>query len=167
MENEFIFEIGCEEIPASFLTFGMKRLEEIFTFFLNDNKINFKNLKSFGTPKRLGIVLENIADKQEDMIVEKTGPAKKAAFDEKGNPTKAAIGFAKSQGVNVNDLSLVTTDKGEYVAVKKIIKGKSTFDVLKDNLENIMKKLIFPKNMKWGEEKVSFARPIHYIVAVY
>jgi glycyl-tRNA synthetase beta chain len=167
MENEFIFEIGCEEIPASFLTFGMKKLEEIFTFFLNDNKINFKNLKSFGTPKRLGIVVENIADKQEDMIVEKTGPAKKAAFDEKGNPTKAAIGFAKSQGVNVNDLSLVTTDKGEYVAVKKIIKGKSTFDVLKDNLENIMKKLIFPKNMKWGEEKVSFARPIHYIVAVY
>ncbi len=166
MESQFIFEIGCEELPASFITFGINKLEELFTHFLTDNKIDFSNIKTFGTPKRLGVFIENISEKQEDVVLEKTGPSKKAAYDADGNPTKAAIGFAKSQGVDVKDLQIVTTDKGEYVAVKKVIKGKDTFDVLKESLENIMKKLIFPKNMRWGEEKISFARPIHYIVAV-
>jgi len=166
MSNEFILEIGCEELPASFLTFGMEKLEDLFVKFLEENKIRFNKIITFGTPRRLGLSIQEIADKQEDRVIEKTGPSRKAAYDKDGNPTKAAIGFAKSQGVNVEDLTIVTTEKGEYISIKKVIKGEATFDVLKDNLESIIKKLVFPKNMRWGSEKVSFARPIHYIVAI-
>ncbi len=166
MSNEFILEIGCEELPASFLTFGMEKLEDLFVKFLEENKIRFNKIITFGTPRRLGLSIQGIADKQEDRVIEKTGPSRKAAYDKDGNPTKAAIGFAKSQGVNVEDLTIVTTEKGEYISIKKVIKGEATFDVLKDNLESIIKKLVFPKNMRWGSEKVSFARPIHYIVAI-
>ncbi len=167
MDNDFLLEIGTEEIPAGFLKPGLDKFKNIFTEFLNNKKIVFNEIKTFGTPRRLIVYISNISEKQEDEIFTKTGPSKKAAFDENGNPTKAAIGFAKSQGVEPNDLETVETDKGEYVAIKKVIKGEDTFDILKENLPILIKKLVFPKNMRWGDETISFVRPIHWIVAIF
>jgi glycyl-tRNA synthetase beta chain len=167
MGKEFLFEIGTEELPSAFVNFGMEKMESVFKNFFKENNLNFSNIKTFGTPRRIGLVVENLSEKQEDITIERTGPAKRVAIDENGEFTKAAKGFAKSQNVNVENLFFVTTDKGEYVAIQKSIKGKKSEDLLKENLPLIIKKIIFPKNMRWGNEEVSFVRPIHWIVSIF
>ncbi len=165
--KEFLFEIGTEEIPTGFLLPGLEKLKNIFNDFLKEKQIQFGQIKTFGTPRRMAILIENIALKQEDVIIEKLGPAKKSAFDTEGKPTKVAEGFAKSQGVELEDIKIVTTDKGEYISVKKEVKGEYTFDILKENLPTLIKKLIFPKNMRWGCENISFVRPIHWLLSLF
>ncbi len=165
-KSELFFEIGTEELPASFVKIGMDLLQTKFSDLLNKNLIKFSEINTFGTPRRIGFYISEINLKQEDSIIEQTGPAKRVAFDENGNPTKAAIGFAKSQGVDVNDLEIIETPKGEYVAVKKIIKGKETYGILVEKFPEFIKSIVFPKNMRWGNEKISFGRPIKWIVAL-
>ncbi len=165
-KSEFFFEIGTEELPASFVTIGMELLQKNINELLKKNNIEFNKIEVFGTPRRIGFYIPEIALKQKDTLIEQTGPAKRVAFDDNGNPTKAAIGFAKSQGVDVKDLEIVNTPKGEYVAVKKVIKGKETYELLKEKFPEFMKSIVFPKNMRWGTEKISFGRPIKWIVAL-
>ncbi len=165
-KSELFFEIGTEELPASFVKIGMDLLNSKFSDLLNKNQIKFNKINTFGTPRRIGFYISEIYLKQEDSIIEQTGPAKRVAFDENGNPTKAAIGFAKSQGVDVKDLEIIVTPKGEYVGVKKIIKGKETYEILKEKFPEFIKSIIFPKNMRWGKEKITFGRPIKWIIAL-
>ena len=163
--SELIFEIGTEELPASFITYGMALLKKNFSEILKNHKIKFNEIKVFGTPRRIGIAVEEISLKQEDSITEQTGPAKRVAFDENGNPTKAAIGFARSQCVDVKELIIVETPKGEYVAARKVVKGELTKKILEKKFPEFLKSIVFPKNMRWGNEKISFGRPIKWIVA--
>ncbi len=165
-KSELFFEIGTEELPASFVKIGMDLLNSKFSDLLNKNQIKFNKINTFGTPRRIGFYISEIYLKQEDSIIEQTGPAKRVAFDEYGNPTKAAIGFAKSQGVDVKDLEIIVTPKGEYVGVKKIIKGKETYEILKEKFPEFIKSIVFPKNMRWGKEKITFGRPIKWIIAL-
>ncbi len=165
-KSELFFEIGTEELPASFVKIGMDLLNSKFSDLLNKNQIKFNKINTFGTPRRIGFYISKIYLKQEDSIIEQTGPAKRVAFDENGNPTKAAIGFAKSQGIDVKDLEIIVTPKGEYVGVKKIIKGKETYEILKEKFPEFIKSIIFPKNMRWGKEKITFGRPIKWIIAL-
>ncbi len=165
-KSELFFEIGTEELPASFVKIGMDLLNSKFSDLLNKNQIKFNKINTFGTPRRIGFYISEIYLKQEDSIIEQTGPAKRVAFDENGNPTKAAIGFAKSQGVDVKDLEIIVTPKGEYVGVKKIIKGKETYEILKEKFPEFIKSIVFPKNMRWGKEKITFGRPIKWIIAL-
>ncbi|HPV52216.1 MAG TPA: glycine--tRNA ligase subunit beta, partial [Smithella sp.] len=99
--------------------------------------------------------------------VEKLGPAKKAAFDENGQPTKAAIGFARGQGVDVSQLETITTEKGEYLGARKTIAGQPTKDLLPDILKDFMLAIPFRKSMRWADCTLRFARPIHWILALY
>ncbi len=165
-KSELFFEIGTEELPASFVKIGMDLLNSKFSDLLNKNQIKFNKINTFGTPRRIGFYISEIYLKQEDSIIEQTGPAKRVAFNENGNPTKAAIGFAKSQGVDVKDLEIIVTPKGEYVGVKKIIKGKETYEILKEKFPEFIKSIVFPKNMRWGKEKITFGRPIKWIIAL-
>ena len=165
-KTELFFEIGTEELPASFVTIGMDLLKKNFTEILKKNNIEFDKIKTFGTPRRIGFYIPEISAKQKDTSLQQTGPAKRVAFDENGNPTKAAIGFAKSQGVDVDQLEIINTPKGEYVGVKKVIKGKETYEILKEKFPEFIKSIVFPKNMRWGTEKISFGRPIKWIVAL-
>ncbi len=167
MGKEFLLEIGTEEIPAGFINPGLERFKEIFIKFLNDEKLQYESVETFGTPRRLIVVIKDLIEKQEDSVLEKTGPAKNVAIDANGEYTKAAQGFARSQGVDVGELITVSTAKGEYIAVKKVIKGRPAFELLKENLPILIKKLIFPKNMRWGSETISFARPIHWILSLF
>ena len=161
---DLLFEIGTEEIPASYISPALDQLQNMAKETLMEQNLSFGELKVMGTPRRLALSVSNLETLQPDQSVEVTGPPKKAAYDAEGNPTKAAAGFAKSQGVNTDDLRIVETPRGEYVAVTKLQKGRSASNILEDFLPNWINSLDFPKTMRW--DNLRFARPIRWIVAI-
>ena len=161
---DLLFEIGTEEIPASYISPALDQLQNMAKETLMEQNLSFGELKVMGTPRRLALSVSNLETLQPDQSVEVTGPPKKAAYDAEGNPTKAAVGFAKSQGVNTDDLRVVETPRGEYVAVTKLQKGRSASNILEDLLPNWINSLDFPKTMRW--DNLRFARPIRWIVAI-
>ncbi|MBW1972861.1 MAG: glycine--tRNA ligase subunit beta, partial [Deltaproteobacteria bacterium] len=166
MSEEFFLEIGTEEIPARFLPDAMKNLEELLKKEFEKNRLSYGIIRTFSTPRRICALVEELSSYQDDLIVEKMGPAKKVAFDINGNPLKPALGFAKSQGLKVDDLIVKETPKGEYVFAIKKIKGKEASEVLKTILPDIILKIPFPKTMRWNSLSIRFVRPIHWIVAI-
>ena len=113
MPSELLFEIGTEEIPSGYLEKGLNALERLAEENLKNNRIDLgKGLRTHGTPRRLVLMGEAIADNQEEIVQEVTGPPKRAALDEKGNPTKAGLGFAKKQNVSFDELQWKKTSKG-------------------------------------------------------
>ncbi|MCS5609354.1 MAG: glycine--tRNA ligase subunit beta [Candidatus Poribacteria bacterium] len=161
---DLLFEIGTEEIPASYISPALDQLQNMAKETLMEQNLSFGELKVMGTPRRLALSVSNLETLQPDQSVEVTGPPKKGAYDAEGNPTKAAVGFAKSQGVNTDDLRVVETSRGEYVAVTKLQKGRSASNILEDLLPNWINSLDFPKTMRW--DNLRFARPIRWIVAI-
>jgi glycyl-tRNA synthetase beta chain len=168
MFGELLLEIGTEEIPSDYLESGLEELRRLAESYLRDNRIEMEGgLHTCGTLRRLVLVGKAIADKQEDTVQEMTGPPKKAAFDEQGNPTKAAFGFAKKQGVSVDELQVLETPKGEYLYVKRKIPGRPTIDLLSKILREVIANIPWPKSMRWGSEGFSFVRPIHWVLALF
>ena len=119
-----------------------------------------------GTPRRLVLMVEQLATQQQSAMKEAMGPSKAVAFDQAGQPTKAAIGFAASQGIPVEQLQVRQTAKGEYVCAVKQETGQSTPPVLTQHLPGLIGKLSFPKAMQWNETGVRFARPVRWLVAL-
>src|SRR3972149_8721404 len=181
MLKELILEIGTEEIPAGFLGEAIKSLGSIAEREFEDNLLTCKNINTFGPPRRLTLLVSGLSDKQSDKIVEIVGPPKRIAFDENGTPTKAALGFAKAQGVDVKDLVIVERESGslssavprergiknELVAIRRKIKGKRTERLLKNLLSKMILSIPFRKSMRWGDGETSFARQIRWILALY
>jgi len=166
--SELLLEIGTEEIPSDYLENGLKELKRLAELYLKDNRIEIEGgLHTYGTPRRLVLVGKAIADTQEDTIQEITGPPQKAAFDEEGNPTKAAFGFAKKQGVSVDELQLLETPKGVYLYIKRKIPGRLTITILSEVLPKLIANIPWPKSMRWGSEEFSFVRPIHWVLALF
>ena len=167
MQNELLFEIGTEEIPAGFLSKAVGDMEDIIRKMLKEKNIAFDGIRCLATPRRLVLSIAHVAPKQEDQTIEKLGPAKKAAYDEAGNPTKAAIGFAKGQGLDVSQLEVIVTDKGEYLGARKTLSGQLTAELLPDILKSFMLSIPFRKSMRWGAYDLRFARPVHWLLALY
>ncbi|MDP2682748.1 MAG: glycine--tRNA ligase subunit beta [Deltaproteobacteria bacterium] len=167
MPKDLLLEIGTEEIPAGFIPNALESMQGLLKKALEENRIGFKDIRMFGTPRRLMIYAQGMDEKQADTVTEIMGPAKRAAFDENGKPTRAAEGFAKSQGVKVKDLKIVQTPKGEYICAKKDVKGKKTKDILQEVLPKLITGVPFPKAMRWGNGDIRFARPIHWITAIF
>jgi glycyl-tRNA synthetase beta chain len=166
--SELLLEIGTEEIPSDYLENGLKDLKRLAELYLKDNRIEIEGgLHTYGTPRRLVLVGKAIADTQENTIQEITGPPQKAAFDEEGNPTKAAFGFAKKQGVSVDELQLLETPKGVYLYIKRKIPGRLTITILSEVLPKLIANIPWPKSMRWGSEEFSFVRPIHWVLALF
>jgi glycyl-tRNA synthetase beta chain len=166
--GELLLEIGTEEIPSNYLGDGLRDLRRLAESYLRENRIGFADgLVTCGTPRRLILVGEAVADKQEDIAEEVTGPPTRAAFDGEGNPTKAALGFAEKQGVSVGDLQVMDTPRGKYVYVKRQISGRTTRDVLAKVLPKLIAEIPWPKSMRWGDVTFSFVRPIHWILALF
>ena len=117
MSKELLFEIGTEEIPAGFLSKAVVDMAEIIHKSLTEKHIAFKGIRCLATPRRLVLYIADVEQKQADQTIEKIGPAKKTAFNEDGHPTKAALGFAKGQGMEVSQLETIVTEKGEYLAL--------------------------------------------------
>ena len=167
MAKELLLEIGTEEIPAAFLPKALRDLGEIITREFSENRISHGRIRTMGTPRRLVLCVEEVSEKQDDQTIEKVGPATRAAFDDKGNPTKAASGFARGQGLEVSQLETVTTDKGEYLCARKKLMGEDTRPLLSDLLPRVITSIPFQKSMRWMNLDLRFARPIHWILALF
>ena len=163
---DLILELGVEEIPASYFGPAIKYMEERLNKNLADARLPYERIKIWGAPRRLALGIWNLAAQQPDVEEEVVGPPLSAAYDSNGNPTKAATGFAGGQGVSVSDLKTITTPKGQYLAVKKSVKGRPVAEVLTDLLPDILANLPFPKSMRWGNGEYSFVRPVHWLLAV-
>jgi glycyl-tRNA synthetase beta chain len=167
MAKEIFLEIGSEEIPAGFLPKAMADLERMIRKELETARLDFGDIKTFATPRRLALSVAGVAEEQPTLRTEAMGPAKQIAFDADGNPTKAALGFARGQGVDVAELQTVKTDKGEYLFLEKEEPGRPTTELLKEALPRLVATLSFKKSMRWENQDVRFARPMHWIVALY
>ena len=167
MGKEILLEIGTEEIPAAFLPKAIRDMDEIIRRELSNKRIQHDEIKTMATPRRLCLCVLNVASKQEDQIIEKVGPAKRVAYDENGNPTKAAVGFATGQGISVSELEVVTTEKGEYICARKKITGEDTMALLPDIMTKFIGSIPFRKSMRWSNLQIRFVRPIHWILATY
>ena len=167
MGKELLIEIGTEEIPAAFLPKAIKDMEEIIRKEFSNKRIGHGDIKAMATPRRLCLCVANLSNRQEDQVIEKIGPAKRVAFDEKGNPTKAATGFAAGQGIDVSEIEIIKTEKGEYICARKKIAGEDTKSLLPDVLKKFILSIPFKKSMRWSDLEIRFARPIHWILAIY
>lgn len=167
MKNELILEIGTEEIPALFLEESTSNLNQKIKQEFEKNSLSFEDVQIFYTPRRIVVKVSGLLPKQKDQVIENFGPPKKIAFDENGKPTKAAIGFAKSQGVDVNKLDIAKRDNGEFLAFKKKVKGRKTDKVLIELFPEIIHSIPFRKSMRWGYGKKTFARPIRWLMCLY
>ncbi len=161
---DFLLEIGTEEIPAGYIPPVLDQLREVATQSLTDARLPFEDIRTLATPRRLTLSVKGLTTLQPDQVTEVSGPPKRVAYDADGNPTKAAIGFAKAQGVNVEDLKIVETQRGEYVAADKLEKGQSAHDFLQAEIPEWIRSLNFPKTMRW--DNLRFARPIRWLVVL-
>ncbi|MDL2317322.1 glycine--tRNA ligase subunit beta [Desulfovibrio sp. OttesenSCG-928-A18] len=163
----FVLEIGTEELPARFLPHAEKELEERFSAALGEYGLSFSGLCACSTPRRLLVYVAELAEAavtREELI---TGPPVKAAYDVGGRPTRAAEGFAKTQGVELEDTFTIDTDKGPYLAVRKVMGGGAAMDILREICPAIVASLPFPKRMRWGDGDFTFARPIRWVLALF
>ena len=167
MAKELLLEIGTEEIPARFIPPALADLNDLAKKSFETNLIGYKEIKTYGTPRRLVLHVSDVSETQKERVEEIIGPPKKIAYDVSGKPTKAAIGFAKAQGVDVKDLKIKKGEKGEFVSVVKSYKGGASAKILPDILQQVILSIPFPKTMRWGDSDIRFARPIHWIVALF
>ena len=165
--SNLLLEIGTEEIPAGYIEPALKQMEELFAAQVKKNRIGFDSIHTTGTPRRLVLFASGLPRRQEDIVQEVKGPSAKVAFDENGKPTKAAIGFAGSQGVKAEDMKVVDTSNGKYCFAVKEIEGRRIFDLLPEILTSIITSIAFPKSMRWKADKLYFARPIRTIMALF
>lgn len=168
---ELLFEIGCEEMPARFVAPGIEQMAALGAEMLVREGLcaspDAAQVKAFGAPRRLALWARNLATIQPDRQEQVLGPPKANAYDQNGEPTKAAIGFAKSQGVELDSLQFIDTDKGPRLGYVKTIAGRPAMAVLPELLVKLVESLHFAKSMRWGSEKFRFARPIHWFVALF
>ena len=160
--EKLLFEIGTEEIPAKFMPGILKQLQELAAGKMQELRIPFENITVYGTPRRMTFIAEGVAEAQADSTIEAKGPSVKIAFVS-GAPSKAAIGFARGQGVDVNELEV----RGEYVYAVKHLAGQPVADLLPALLLDILESLSFPKNMRWADYDFRFVRPIRWLVALF
>ena len=165
--SDLLLEIGLEEVPAKFMPPALAELKQMAETQLNEQRISYDEVVTYGTPRRIALVVKNIADKQQDLEEEAKGPAVKAAYDADGNPTKAAMGFARGQGVDVADLYQKEVNGGLYVFATKKAAGVPTSEVLPELLPQLVTGIHFPKPMRWGFTELRYARPIRWIVALH
>jgi glycyl-tRNA synthetase beta chain len=167
MGKELLLEIGTEEIPAGFIPNALEEMAISIGKELHASRIAHGEVRTLGTPRRLVLLVKDVAEKQEDVKTEKLGPPLHIAFDDKGRPTKAALGFAKGQGLRVEDLATVKGEKGEYLGAVKKEKGQPSSALLIEILPRIIGSISFPKSMRWSTGNIRFARPIHWILALF
>lgn len=167
MAKELFLEIGTEEIPAGFLPKAMKDMETLIRKEFSAARVDFGDIRTFATPRRLALAVAAVAEQQPILQTKALGPARQHAFDAAGNPTKAAEGFARGQGLTVAELTIVTTDKGEYLCAEKVESGRPTAELLRDILPRLVTGIPFKKSMRWKDLDVRFARPVHWLVALY
>ena len=166
MYSELLLEIGTEEIPAAFMPGILDNICRLAAEACREARIDAQRFESCGTPRRIVLIGHGLAERQQDLVERRMGPALRIAYDETGAPTKAAQGFARGQGLAVDQLQTVETDKGAYVCAEVRQEGRPTAELLPTLLPGLITQLPVPKSMRWQNLEMRFARPIHWIVAL-
>lgn len=165
--ENLLVELGTEELPPKALmqlgSSFANNIEEALT----QAELSFNSVVWYAAPRRLAVRVEALVDSQQDKVVEKRGPAVAAAFDAEGQPTKAALGWARGNGIAVEDAERLTTDKGEWLLYKASVKGKGIAELLEGIVTQAVSKLPIPKPMRWGNYTTQFIRPVHTLCALY
>ncbi|WP_149093291.1 glycine--tRNA ligase subunit beta [Paenibacillus terrae] len=167
MSKDLLFEIGLEEVPARFIPAAIQQLKERMTAWLDSSRIAHGDVEAYATPRRLAVLVKEVAEKQEDINEEVKGPSRKIALDEAGNWSKAALGFARSQGVDPEQFTFKELGGVEYIYATKSSIGVPTAEVLSEGLLHILHAMTFPKFMRWASYDFKFVRPIRWLVALF
>jgi len=166
MSHDLLFEIGVEELPTGYVPPALEQLERGARAMFADLRLTHGDITTWGTPRRLTLMVSGVEDRQPDVDEEAMGPAVKVAFDAAGAPTKALIGFAAGKGVDVAAVRRVVTPKGEYVAVTVHRVGRAAGEVLPDALAAIARRIQFPKSMRWLADDTRYGRPVRTLTAL-
>lgn len=161
----FLFEVGTEELPATFVDSAIKQWRSRIPASLTENSLDTESVEVYGTPRRLAVLIKGLPTQQPDRVEEIKGPPAQAAFKD-GKPTKAAEGFARKQGVELDALEIRPTDKGEFVFVRQSIPGRPVADVLTELIRQWIFSLEGKRFMRWGDGDLKFSRPIVWLVAL-
>lgn len=162
MAKNFLLEIGTEEIPAGFMPSLLRQLKELATAYLKEQRISFGEICVMGTPRRVALLIQELAEVSADNSERYKGPSASIAFDAEGNPTKAAIGFAKGKGL---DVSALVVEDG-YIYAETLTKGQDVASLLPSMITSLLQGIHFPKSMKWGSLETRFVRPLRWLVAL-
>src|SRR5438876_9787523 len=163
--HDLLLEIGVEELPARFCAPALEQLKARATAALAAARLAHGEIGTLGTPRRLVLLVQDLADRQVDRDILSRGPATRIAFDAAGEPTRAAEGFARGQGVSVDDLLIQADEKGiEYVYARRHEAGRSADALLPPLLHDLVYALEFPQSIRWGSNSMSFARPIRWLL---
>ena len=164
--NSLLLEIGTEEIPAGYIQPALDAMTNTLKAKLTDARIGHGQFRTYATPRRLAVRVDDVAAKQRSITEQVLGPPQKVAFDGDGNPTVAAIKFAEKVNTTVDKLAVQQTPKGSYLSARVTERGRSALALLKEILPQVILAIPFPKTMKWGDLHLQFARPVHYILAL-
>ena len=167
MAQDFLVELGTEELPPKALHKLMQAFASGIEQGLKAAELEFGEVTAYAAPRRLAVAVAGLAETQQDKQIEKLGPAVQAAFDKDGNPSKAAEGFARSNGVTVEQLGRKQTDKGERLAFVSEQKGAATTSLLPGIVEKSLAQLPIPKRMRWGARREEFVRPVHWLLMLF
>jgi len=166
VSQTFVLEIGTEELPASDLDDALAQLGKLAPARLVEARLGYDGLRVLGTPRRLAVLVEGLAPRQRPVEELVKGPPVRVAFDAAGHPTRAAEGFARKQGVSVDELEVQEIDGGEYVVATRREEGQPAAEILTTLLPELIASLHFQKSMRWNESGVAFSRPIRWLVAL-
>ncbi|MFD2612757.1 glycine--tRNA ligase subunit beta [Paenibacillus gansuensis] len=167
MAKDLLLEIGLEEVPARFIRSAMEQLKEKTVKWLADSRIGHGEVKAYATPRRLAILIHDVEERQSDVNEEVKGPSRKIAQDESGAWSKAALGFARSQGVDPDSFYFKELGGVEYIYANKSSIGEATGTLMNESLPALITSMTFPKNMRWGNWDLKFVRPIRWLVALF
>jgi glycyl-tRNA synthetase beta chain len=166
VSNKYLLEIGTEELPYKFIGSAMNQLKEAFAKALEENKIEFSEIKTYSTPRRLAVIIEDISESQPELVAEFKGPPANIAFDADGNLTNAGLGFAKKQNISPEILTKKELGGTEYLWASVKQEGKPTEEVLKNIVPEIILKLQGARFMRWADLEIKFSRPIRWMVSI-
>ncbi|HEY3236439.1 MAG TPA: glycine--tRNA ligase subunit beta [Polyangiaceae bacterium] len=167
MAQDLLLEIGVEELPASFVASSLARLPELTAGWLRQLRLEHGSLRVYGTPRRLAVLVQQVAEVQSDLDEEVLGPPVRVSFDSSGQPTKAATSFANKHGAPVEALGRVQTPRGEYVALHRKEAGSRAGALLPRAFEQLCGELPFSKSMRWGDGETAFGRPVRWLVVLF
>ncbi|MBI4721193.1 MAG: glycine--tRNA ligase subunit beta [Chitinivibrionia bacterium] len=165
--SDFLLEIGCENLPASYVPPAIEQLAADAGALCGEARLRHKGVYTTGTPRRIVLVIRNLADVQDAKTETVTGPPVSKSYDAAGAPTQAALGFARSQGVALSKLKPVATPKGDYLGFTRVLKRRTASSLLKERLPSLIAGLRFPKSMRWERGGARFARPVRWIVCMH
>ncbi|TPH13228.1 glycine--tRNA ligase subunit beta [Litorilituus lipolyticus] len=162
-----LIELGTEELPPKSLTKLATAFHDGIQSQLDKAALSYEEISWYASPRRLAVEVKVLAAKQEDKQVEKRGPAVTVAFDDQGNPSKAAEGWARSNGITVEQAERLVTEKGEWLLHRANVKGKSVKEIIPEIVSSALTKLPIPKPMRWGNARTQFIRPVHTLTIMY